>query len=112
MFGSGAGLILGLGLFAIAGGANSGTLVQVVVQFVAFFVAGMVAGRFSLVGAMWAGGFAALFLYFGLAFISVLDGSGPNLVALVFFGLVALLLGSAGAVLIAVIRAPRTDHEH
>ena len=60
---------------------------------------GYVAGRFSLVGAVAAGGFAGLFLYFGLAVVSVIAGTELQPVAIVFFGILALVLGSAGAVL-------------
>ena len=99
LFGSGAGLIVGIGLYAIVGAVNGGTALQVLVQFTAFFVAGYVAGRFSLVGAVAAGGFAGLFLYFGLAVVSVIAGTDLQPVAIVFFGILALVLGSAGAVL-------------
>jgi hypothetical protein len=107
LFGSGAGLITGLALYAVAGAVNGGTIVQVLIQFTAFFVAGMVAGRFSLVGQAAAGGFAALFLYFGLAVVSVAAGASLQPVAILFFGIVALLFGSAGAVLVTAIRARR-----
>jgi hypothetical protein len=103
-FGSGAGLLVGIGLFAAIGGGNAPSLAQVLVQFAAFFVAGMVAGRLSLVGAIPAGGFAALALYFGLAVISVVSGAALQPVALLFFGVMALVLGSAGAGTILAIR--------
>lgn len=99
LFGAGAGLIVGLAAAALLGAVNGGGLLQVLAQFTAFFVAGYVAGRFSLVGAVYAGGFAALFLYFGLAVISVATGAEVQAVAILFFGLTALLFGSAGAVL-------------
>lgn len=104
LFGSGAGLIVGIALYAIAGAVNGGTLLQVVIQFTAFFVAGYVAGRFSLVGAVAAGGFAGLFLYFGLAVVSVIAGTDLQPVAIIFFGILALVFGSAGAVLAQVAR--------
>ena len=103
-FGAGTGLVLGLVLAAIAGGPDAATLAQVLIQFVAFTVAGYIAGRFSLVGAIAAGGFAGLFLYFGLAVIAIVAGAELGGVALVFFGLVALLLGSAGAALAEAVR--------
>ena len=99
LFGSGAGLLVGLLLYAVAGAVNGGTLFQVLIQFTAFFVAGYVAGRFSLVGAVAAGGFAGLFLYFGLAVVSVIAGADLQAVAILFFGVLALVFGSAGAVL-------------
>ena len=103
-FGAGAGLALGLLLAAIAGGPDANTFIQVLIQFVAFLLAGYVAGRFSLVGSIAAGGFAGLFLYFGLAFVSIISGADLQAVALLFFGIVALLLGSAGAVLAEALR--------
>ena len=103
-FGAGAGLALGLLLAAVAGGPDASTLIQVVIQFVAFLVAGYIAGRFSLVGPVAAGGFAGLFLYFGLALVSIISGAELQPVALLFFGIVALLLGSAGAVLAEAVR--------
>ncbi|MDJ0790766.1 MAG: hypothetical protein QNJ71_02615 [Acidimicrobiia bacterium] len=99
LFGSGAGLIVGIALYAIVGAVNGGTFLQVLIQFTAFFVAGYVAGRFSLVGAVAAGGFAGLFLYFGLALVSVIAGVDIQAVAILFFGALALAFGSAGAVL-------------
>jgi hypothetical protein len=99
LFGAGAGLIVGLAAAALLGAVNGGGLLQVLAQFTAFFVAGYVAGRFSLVGAVFAGGFAGLFLYFGLAVVAVATGTDVQAVAILFFGITALLLGSAGAVL-------------
>ena len=99
LFGAGAGLIVGLAAAALLGVVNGGGLLQVLAQFTAFFVAGYVAGRFSLVGAVFAGGFAGLFLYFGLAVVAVATGTDVQAVAILFFGITALLLGSAGAVL-------------
>lgn len=103
-FGAGIGLVLGLVLSVVAGGANAATAIQVFIQFLVFTVAGFIAGRFSLVGAIAAGGFAGLFLYFGLATVSIIAGTELHGVALVFFGLVALLLGSAGAALAEALR--------
>ncbi len=103
-FGAGTGLVLGLVLSVIAGGPDAAGFVQVMIQFVAFVVAGYIAGRFSLVNAVAAGGFAGLFLYFGLALVAIIAGTELGGVALVFFGLVALLFGSAGAALAEAIR--------
>ena len=99
LFGSGAGLIVGLAIFAVVGAVNGGTPIQVLAQFTAFLVAGYVAGKLSSEAAIAAGGFAALFLYFGLAVVSVAAGADVHPVAILFFGIVALLFGSAGAVL-------------
>ncbi len=104
LFGSGAGLLVGIGLFVAIGGGDAPSFAQVLVQFVAFFVAGMVAGRLSLVGAIPAGGFSALVLYFGLALLSIASGAALQPVALLFFGVMALVLGSLGAGTILAIR--------
>lgn len=104
LYGSAAGLIVGLTLYAVVGAVDGGTFVQVLAQFSAFLVAGFVAGRMSLVGGVFSGGFAALFLYFGLAVVSVLGGTDLHPVSILFFGMVALLLGSAGAVLGQALR--------
>ena len=40
-----------------------------------------------------------MFLYFGLAVVAVATGTDVQAVAILFFGITALLLGSAGAVL-------------
>jgi hypothetical protein len=103
-FGVGAGLILGLVLSAVVRGSGGPVGLQVVVQVLAFVVAGFIAGRFSLVGAIAAGGFAGLLLYFGLAVFAIIAGTELSGVALVFFGLLALAFGSAGALL---AEAPR-----
>lgn len=104
LFGSGAGLIIGIALYALVGAVNGGTFLQVLVQFTAFFVAGFVAGRFSLVGEIAAGGFAGLFLYFGLALVSVIAGADVQAVAILFFGALALAFGSVGAVLAGALK--------
>jgi hypothetical protein len=103
-FGAGAGLVLGLGLAAIAGGTDAGTGVQALILFLAFLVAGYLAGRFSLVGAVAAGGFAGLGLYFALAVVAIAAGGELNGIALLVFGTTALLLGSAGAGVADAIR--------
>ena len=103
-FGVGTGLVLGLVLSAIVGGTDAPGVFQVVAQVLAFVVAGYIAGRFSLVGAVAAGGFAGLLLYFGLAVFAIIAGTELSGVALVFFGLLALAFGSAGALL---AEAPR-----
>ncbi|MGI9584188.1 MAG: hypothetical protein ACR2N7_01200 [Acidimicrobiia bacterium] len=104
LFGSGAGLIVGLGLFAIVAAANAPTILQILVQLLAFVVAGAVAARLSLVGTVAAGGMSALLLYFGLAVVSVFAGNDVQPVAVVLFGGLALGFGSAGAVLMNAIR--------
>lgn len=109
VFGAGAGLALGLVATAIAGGSGAPTLVQVVILLAAFVVAGYLAGRFSLVGVVPAGGFAALLLYFGLAVIGISSGADLNAVSIAFFGIGALALGSAGAALADRLRRRRSS---
>ena len=96
--------MLGLGLAALAGGTDAGTGVQALILFLAFLVAGYLAGRFSLVGAVAAGGFAGLGLYFALAVVAIAAGGELNGIALLVFGTTALLLGSAGAGVADAIR--------
>lgn len=103
-FGAGTGLVLGLLLAVIAGGPDASTLVQVLIQFLAFLVAGFLAGRWSLVAPVPAGGFAGLLLYFGLAVLAIISGADLQGVALVFFGVAALVLGSAGAAVAEALR--------
>jgi hypothetical protein len=106
VFGAGAGLVVGVVLELIAGGTGAPTGVQVLIQLFAFLFAGFVAGRFSLVGVIPAGGFAALLLYFGLAIISIVAGNELHPVAILVFGILALALGSAGAALASAFRRP------
>lgn len=100
LFGAGAGLVFGLGLFLVTGAVDRGTIVQIAIQSGSFLVAGFVAGRLSVTGEVAAGGFAGLFLYFGLAVVSVVAGSDLNPVAVLFSLTVALILGSAGGALV------------
>ena len=104
LFGVGAGLVFGLIATIAISVFDGGTFFQVIIQFGAFFLAGWVAGRFSLVGSMLSGGFAALLLYFGLAVISVMGGTDIQPVAILFFGITAPVLGTAGAVLAEIGR--------
>jgi hypothetical protein len=104
LFGSGAGLIVGLGLFALAAAAGAPTVLQILIQLLAFVVAGAVAARLSLVGTVAAGGMSALLLYFGLAVVSVIAGNDVQPVAVVLFGGLALGFGSAGAALVNATR--------
>jgi hypothetical protein len=104
LIGAGTGLVVGIILEFIAGGADAGTGVQMVIQFLAFLVAGVVAGRLSLGGALAAGGFAALLQYFGLALVAIISGNELHPVAILVFGFLALVFGSAGAALGTVLR--------
>jgi hypothetical protein len=104
VFGAGGGFVLGLGLAALVGGPNAGTLPLAVVQLLAFLAAGFIAGRLSLVGFAAAGGFAGLLLYFGVAVVAITSGAALSGVALVFFGIISLALGSAGGMLAETLR--------
>lgn len=104
VFGAGGGFVLGLGLAALVGGSNAPTLSLAVVQLLAFVVAGFIAGRLSLVGVTAAGGFAGLLLYFGVAVFAIISGAALSGVALVFFGIISLALGSAGGLLAEALR--------
>jgi hypothetical protein len=106
-FGAGTGFVVGIAAAALAGGSDAGTLVEVLIQLLAFVVAGFVAARFSLVQPIAAGGFAAMILYFGVALLAIVTGSDVQPVALLFFGLMAMLLGSGGAAIAAVLRRRR-----
>ena len=97
-FGVGAGFVVGVILTLLASLAGGGTFALVVAQFLAFAVAGYVAGRFSLVGELLAGGFAGLILYFVPAVVSVAAGSEVTPVAILFFGIASLVIGTLGAV--------------
>ena len=98
LFGVGAGFVVGVVLTILANAVGGGTFALVLAQFLAFAVAGYVAGRFSLVGELLAGGFAGLLLYFVPAAISVAAGSEVTPVAVLFFGIAALVIGTLGAV--------------
>lgn len=104
VFGAGGGFVLGLGLAALVGGPNASTFALTMVQLLAFVVAGFIAGRLSLVGAAAAGGFAGLLLYFGVAIVAIVSGAALSGVALVLFGIISLLLGSAGGMLAETLR--------
>jgi hypothetical protein len=104
VFGAGGGFVLGLFLAALVGGPNASTLPLAVVQLLAFVAAGFIAGRLSLVGVAAAGGFAGLLLYFSVAVVAILSGAALSGVALVFFGIISLVLGSAGGMLAEALR--------
>lgn len=98
LFGVGAGFIVGSLLTLLTFATGGGTFGLVVAQLLSFAVAGYVAGRFSLVGELLAGGFAGLLLYFVPAAIAVAAGSDVEPVAILLFGIAALVIGTLGAV--------------
>lgn len=106
-FGAGTGLVVGLILSLIVGGGEGPAAVLVLIQILAFTVAGYIAGRFSLTNAIAAGGFAGLLLFFLLATVAILADTDLNGISFVLFGLIALLLGSAGAATAEAFRRRR-----
>lgn len=73
----------------------------ILVGFVGQMVAGYVAGRFAGTDQAGHGGLAALLAYLVTAAIAIATGQEPPITTLVFSGVVALVLGSAGGVLAA-----------
>lgn len=97
VFGTGAGLVVGLVLFSVLGAIGGNTVVQILVQVIAFGVAGAVAGRLSLLHGAVAGRISALLLFFVIAASTIAAGAGANPFGLIFLGVLALGSGSAGA---------------
>ena len=102
--GSGAGLATGLVLTLVTGAGDAPAGVQVTIQIVAFAVAGAVTGFIAPVAGVVSGGFAALALYFLLAGVSVSSGADLHPVAILVFGVMAILIGTGGA---AIVHAAR-----
>lgn len=99
---AGLGLALAVFLILAASGVVSGTgeqAILVFVQFTALFVAGFVAGRLSRGAPPLDGGMAGLLVYLITVAISVAGGASLGLLTLVFLGVTAAVLGSAGGVL-------------
>ncbi len=99
-----AGLGLGLVAFIILGiagmvDADGSNVVLVFVQFLSLFVAGYVAGRMSASAPALDGGFAGLLVFFVSVGVSVAGGATLGIGPALFLGVVAAVLGSAGAVL-------------
>jgi len=98
---------LGLGLVAflflvvvgVVDSDGSGEIVLVVVQFASLGIAGYVAGRLSTRSSTFDGGIAGMLVFVVVTVISVAGGSSLGVAPLVFLGLVAAVLGSAGGVL-------------
>lgn len=102
--GMGAGAIGAVPLVALGlaeTGTSSGQAVLILVGFAAQFVAGYVAGRLSGRAAPANGGVAALGQYLVMAIVAITAGADPSVATLAFSAVVALVLGSAGAVLAA-----------
>ncbi len=97
IFGAMAGLLASFILFAISGDFGTNVGARLVIQVVGFVVSGYVAGRFSLVEASAAGGFAALILFVLIAFAAVLGNVPTNIFGLALLGATAILGGSTGA---------------
>ena len=99
LFGTGAGLLAGLALSALAAAAGSPAALLALIELASFVVAGFVAGRLSLTNRVPSGGFAALILSFGLATVSIAAGADVPGVGVLFSGLLALGSGSLGGFL-------------
>ena len=102
--GSVAGLATGLVLTLVTGAGDASAGIQVTIQFVAFAVAGAVTGLIAPVARIASGGFAALALYFVLAGVSVSVGADLHPMAILVFGVLAILIGTGGAALVHVAR--------
>jgi hypothetical protein len=94
IFGSAAGLFSSLLLFAVSLGLGDSTVVRIIIQLLGFFIAGFIAGRFALVEPTLSGGLAALILFFGITVVTV-DGSGLDIVGVVFLGTISAFIGTA-----------------
>lgn len=101
-----AGLGTALGLFIVIGVSGLVTddglaIVGLFGQYLAMFAAGFVAGRLAGPAAMLNGGLAGLLVFAVSVAISIAGGSSPGLGSLLFLGVVAVVLGTAGGVLAA-----------
>ena len=107
--GIGAAVVLALPIRLLAGSEGFSALALLILAgFVGQLVAGYVGGRFAGPAAHATeggpaahGGLAALLAYLVTAAISIATGQDPPVTTLVFSGVVALVLGSAGGVLAA-----------
>ncbi len=101
MAGLGVGLatFIVLGLTGVIGPEGEGDAALIFVQYLALFIAGYVAGRLSHQSSVVDGGLAALTVYVVTATIGVAGGGDPGAGALLLFGIIAAVLGSAGGVL-------------
>ena len=98
------GLGIALGLFIVFGvtglvSDDGLAVVGLFGQYLALFAAGYVAGRLAGPAAVVNGGVSALLVFAVSVAISVSGGSAPGLGSLLFLGLVAAVLGTAGGVL-------------
>jgi hypothetical protein len=99
-----AGLGLALGLFLVFGVSglvsdDGLAIVGLFGQYLALFVAGYVAGRLAAPAAVLNGGLSALTVFAVSVALSVSGGTSPGLGSLLFLGVVAVVLGTAGGVL-------------
>ncbi|GMQ94032.1 MAG: hypothetical protein BMS9Abin12_1514 [Acidimicrobiia bacterium] len=97
VFGAASGLVASFVLFAFSGSLGGNLVTQIIIQSLGFVVAGYVAGRFSLIHGITAGGVAALSLFFIIAAATIAAGAGANIFGLVLLGFLAIFGGSAGA---------------
>ena len=106
-----AGLGLGLAAFlilAIVGfvGPDTGAVPLIFIEFLSFVLAGYVASRFAPAASLAHGGLSGLLLFLAIGAIAVAAAGAPSIFELLFFGLVAAVLGTTGAA-IGGLRADR-----
>ncbi|MEX0826679.1 MAG: hypothetical protein WD184_08040 [Acidimicrobiia bacterium] len=98
------GLALSAGVLLVLGTADTDTVggqtILILLAFGAQFLAGHVAGRVATRARPLNGGLAGLILYFVVGVTSIAAGEDPGVAALAFGALVALLMGTAAAVLV------------
>jgi hypothetical protein len=107
--GLGAGLVLAVPLLAM-GVADTetavGQIVLILIVFAGQVAAGYIAARFAGRGHPLNGSLAALALFAVTASISIASGADPGAAALVINGIVAIVLGTAGGVLVQARNGP------
>lgn len=98
------GVAIPVGILLLLGVADTttfgGQIVLILLGFVGQFLAGHVAARIAPRSRALNGGLAAIALYFVVAVISIAAGEDPGIVALAFGAMVALVMGTAAAVLV------------
>jgi hypothetical protein len=100
--GIGSAVVLAVPIRLLAGTSGFGPLaLLILVGFAGQMIGGYVAGRFAGTEQAAHGGLAALLSYLVTAAIAIATGQEPPITTLVFSGVVALVLGSAGGVLAA-----------
>jgi hypothetical protein len=98
--GLGAGVVLAIPVIAAMGSGGFGAqALLILVGFAGQLIAGFTGGRFAGRTQAAHGGLAALAVYLVTAAIAIASGADPGVGTLLFSGVVALVLGSAGGIL-------------